>query len=88
MVSGMRDQVLALACVRHGLPPREGRGIDALPLDVTVPLQDTLVRSLDALELQRAFRAVTDALVREIHTVDRELAVRLGRALYDLTEGA
>src|SRR5512142_2944789 len=28
MVSAMRDQVLALACARHGLPTREGRGMD------------------------------------------------------------
>ena len=35
MISAMRDQVLALACLRHGLPAREGRGMDALPADVT-----------------------------------------------------
>src|SRR5262245_45915417 len=39
MVSAMRDQVLALACVRHGLPAREARGFDQLPDDVTRPLE-------------------------------------------------
>src|SRR5262245_6756212 len=34
MVSAMRDQVLALACVRFGLPAREGRGVDQLPAEV------------------------------------------------------
>jgi hypothetical protein len=34
MVSAMRDQVLALACLRHGLPAREGRGMDLLPAAV------------------------------------------------------
>src|SRR5207244_2027177 len=42
MISGMRDQVLALACLRHGLPAREGRGMDALPAHVAAPLQEAL----------------------------------------------
>jgi hypothetical protein len=28
MISGMRDQLLALASLRHGLPAREARGSD------------------------------------------------------------
>lgn len=85
MLSAMRDQVLALACVRHSLPAREGRGIDALPLDVTAPLRESLVRSLDAAELFRAFRVVTEAFVREMHISDRELATRLKLTLDELT---
>lgn len=88
MISAMRDQVLALACMRQGLPAREGRGIDALPPDVTGPLQAALVRSLDAEELRRAFRVVTGSLVREIQSVDRELAARLEQTLNDLTDSA
>jgi hypothetical protein len=84
MVSGMRDQVLALACLRHGLPAREGRGMDALPMDVTVPLQDALVRSLDPQELSRAFRVVMGGLIREIQSVDRKLAARLEGTLNEL----
>src|SRR5205085_6629022 len=59
MISGMRDQVLALACLRHGLPAREARGIDRLTPGVTTPLQEALVRSLEPEELLRAFRAAT-----------------------------
>lgn len=86
MLSAMRDQVLALACVRHGLPAREGRGIDALPLDVTAPLRESLVCSLDPAELLLAFRVVTDGLVREIRSVDEELTTRLERILEELTK--
>jgi hypothetical protein len=86
MISAMRDQVLTLACVRHGLPAREGRGMDALPADVTAPLRDSLVRYLDAEELLRAFRAVTSSLVREIRSVDQELTTRLEPILHELTE--
>src|SRR5947209_8813094 len=66
MVSGMRDQVLALACLRHGVPAVEARGIDRLPPEATAAVTKSLVRSLDTAELRRAFAAVTDALLVEI----------------------
>ena len=31
MISGVRDHVLALACLRHGVPAVQGRGMDRLP---------------------------------------------------------
>jgi hypothetical protein len=77
MVSGMRDNVLALACLRHGLPAVHGRGFDDLPSEVTRRLQDGLVRSLDLQEIRRAFRAMCAALQVEIGFVDAALANRL-----------
>ena len=35
MIGRVREHTLALACVRHGLPAGEGRGLDQLPTDVT-----------------------------------------------------
>jgi hypothetical protein len=81
MISGMRDQVLALACLRHDLPTREGRGTDGLPSDVTAPLEHALVHSLDSQALNRAFRAATDGLLKEIEIVDQDLSKRLERTL-------
>ena len=86
MISRMRDQILALACRRHDLPSNEGRGIDRLPLEVTAPLEATLVRSLDPSELGRAFGAATAALISEIRFVDQALASRLEPILRDLAE--
>jgi hypothetical protein len=86
MVSGMRDHVLALACVRHGVPAHQGRGLDDLPPDVTRPLAESLVRSLDAAEIKRAFAATTDALLREIELVDADLARRLAGPLWALLD--
>jgi hypothetical protein len=77
MVSAMRDQVLALACLRLGLPAREGRGMDALPGDVTAPLAEALVGRLDRSEIARAFRATTLVLLAETRQVDASLARRL-----------
>jgi hypothetical protein len=86
MISGMRDQVLALACRRHDLPSREARGIDRLPQEVKVPLESALVRSLDSGELARAFSAATAALISEVRFADQALAGRLEPILRDLVE--
>jgi hypothetical protein len=85
MVSGMRDQVLALACLRHGAPAAEGRGIDGLPPEATAAAAAGLVRSLEAAELRRAFGAVTDALLAEVERADADLANRLRGPLKELT---
>ena len=84
MVSGMRDQVLALACLQHGVPAVEGRGIDRLPPEYTAAAAAGLVRSLDAVELRRAFGVVTEALIAEIELTDAGLAERLTAPLREL----
>jgi hypothetical protein len=86
MISGMRDQILALACRRHNLPTKEGRGIDGLPPEVTTPLEDGLVRSLDPRELSRAFGVATAGLISEIRFVDKALAARLEPILRGLVQ--
>ena len=84
MISGVRDYVLALACLRHGVPAVQGRGLHLLPPDVTGPLAGALVRSLDAAELTRAFGVATEALIAEIAHVDAALAGRLAGPLREL----
>jgi len=86
MISGIRDQALALACIRHGLPAVHGRGMDLLPSGVAEQFEDSLVRHLDSAELSRAFRVVTHGLLSEIRSVDEELAGRLQETLTRLTE--
>lgn len=54
MISGVRDHVLALACLRHGAPSAQGRGMDNLPKDATAAITGALVRSLDIGELAHA----------------------------------
>ena len=77
MVSGMRDQVLALACLRYGVPADQGRGMDDLPREVTDPLTKALVRSLDSAEIKRAFDVTLTAFLREVELEDIALAKRL-----------
>lgn len=85
MLSHMRENVLALACLRHDLPTYEGRGIDELPPDVTESLSGILPRSLDVAELRRAFRVTRDALVEEVAQADINLLARLREPLRALT---
>jgi hypothetical protein len=86
MISGIRDNLLALACIRHELPAVHGRGMDLLPTGVTTQLEGSLIRKLDTAELTRAFRVVIHGLLREIRCVDENLASRLQEALISLIE--
>ena len=84
VLSGIRDNVLALASLRLGYATRYARGADLLPPEVTAPLEATLVRSLDEPELRRAFAAACDALADELDRTDPELATTLRPMLRDL----
>ncbi len=84
MISAMRDQVLALACLRHGVPAVQGRGMDDLSPEATVAIAAGLVRSPDIPELKRAFAAITQALLAEIDRTDPGLANRLTKPLREL----
>lgn len=86
MISAARDQVLALVCVRHGLPAAYARGANDLPAEVLAQLEVALVGSLDTDELERAFRAVTDALIGETRYVDGDLADRLAAPLASIRD--
>ena len=86
MISGIRDNALALACIRHGLPAVHGRGMDLLPGGVAAQFEGSFVRLLDTAELSRAFRVVIHGLLSEIRCVDEELAGRLHETLVRLIE--
>ena len=77
MIDTMREQVIMLACLRLGLPWREGRGVDLLPHDVLTRLEATIVPALRSTELVRAFHALIDLLVDEAEQIEPELASRL-----------
>ena len=68
MLSGMRNQVVALACLRHGLPSQQGRGADRLPADTLDPGMIPTAASIDG--MNRAFARTVDALLREVDGVD------------------
>jgi len=81
MISGIRDNALALACIRHRLPAVHGRGVDLLPEEVAAQFESSLVRQLDASELSRCFKVAMDRLISEIRFADETIAARLQEAL-------
>lgn len=84
MISGTRNQVLSLACLRYGVPAVQGRGMERLPQEATLAVAHALVRSLEVAELERAFAVVAEALIAEIERSDRGLAERLAGPLREL----
>jgi hypothetical protein len=85
MISGLRDQILMLACLQHDLPAGHGRGYHQLPPTVLRPLEATLVRAIDPAELDRALGAAIGAFLAEIAAVDGGLASRLSAPLRELS---
>ena len=84
MLGMIRNQVIAAACLRHGLPAREGRGADRLPQSELQRFEGTLVRSLEPAELRRAMRSAIGSLLEEIALVDSGIAARIEPALKEL----
>ena len=84
LISAARNHLLALACLRLGYPTRYAKGTDELSRDVTAPLEDTLVRSLDEVELRRALAAAVDAYRDELQRTDPGAASRIGPMLAEL----
>ena len=84
MLSGMRDNVLALICKRHAVAAVQGRGLDDLPDDQRTRAAECLAQSLDPAELIRAFRLTVSALVEEVERTDSELAAKLESPLHKL----
>ena len=85
MISAVRDQALALAALRHGLPAVQGRGFDGLPDGVKSAFDYALVRSLEVDELKRAFRAAASCLLNEVRHSDPVLAIDLKGPLTELS---
>jgi hypothetical protein len=88
MISGVRDNALAMACLRHELPAVHARGIDRLPEGIAAQFESALVRKLDAAELGRAFRSVVEGFLGEILSVDQALGRRLEGPLIEMTSGS
>lgn len=85
-VSAARDHILTLAAHRHGLPTIYAKGADALPAPTTVPLEQTLVRTLQRPELERALRHLGAAAIHELTQHDPDLAHRLQTPLSDAAD--
>lgn len=84
MLSGMRNHVCELACLRCGVTPHQARGLDDLPSAERDTAAMCIPRSLEPTELKRAFQSTMRALLAEVRHVDDELADRLSRPLNEI----
>ncbi len=80
-LSGVRDEALALACARRGLPARYARGFDRLPPEVLGRLEGGLPGSLEPAELRRALGVAVRGLRREAEGVSAAVDERLAELL-------
>jgi len=88
MLSGMRNETLSLACLRHGLVAIQGRGLDDLPHDLRERLPRCFPHSLAADRLRSCFRAATHLLLEEIEHADSPLAAKLRGPLVELCDSS
>ncbi len=63
-ISAVRDHALHLECLQRGLDGSYGRDFDRLPADVTEPLKDAIVRSLEPVDLRSALGSAVTGLLR------------------------
>ena len=84
-ISAARDLALGIACQRHDLDTRHGRGFDQLPQAALRAAADAIVRSPEPVELHRALRAAV-ALVEEQGADLQQIADRVGPQLRLLTQ--
>jgi hypothetical protein len=71
--------------LRLDLPAAHAKGAHFLPDEVTVPLEQALVRELTEPELRRALTATIAAATAELHRSDAGLAAELSPMLAELT---
>jgi len=86
MLSGMRNHVFELTCLRCGTIASQGRGLDDLPVAGQKTAASCMPQSLEASELKRAFQTTMQALQREIGLLDADLAARLAEPLTDMAD--
>jgi hypothetical protein len=85
MISAIRDHVMALACIRLGLPSDHGRGMDLLPHSITEPLLGSMVRELSSDELWQALSVAVEGLGAEINSTDPEFGARVAAGLTEVS---
>jgi predicted nucleotidyltransferase len=84
MLDGVREQLVSLACLRHGLSPHQGRGVDDLPAAELESLAPVRAAAARPDELRRAHDAAVRALGDEAARHDPALAGRLAGVFEDL----
>lgn len=81
MLDDLRDQIVALACLRHDLNPWYGRDADRLPQDELQTLQSSRATELSWAELGRSKEALVEQFRAEVEFHDPSRARSLAAPL-------
>ncbi|MEV0949356.1 nucleotidyltransferase domain-containing protein [Promicromonospora sp. NPDC050249] len=84
MLDGVREQLVSLACLRNGLSPHQGRGVDGLPAAELGVLAGVRAAGTGTGELRTTHEAAVRAIHAEAARHDPALADRLAGAFEDL----
>lgn len=86
MLTGMRNHVCDLMCLRSGVTAQQGRGLDDLSAADRDIVAACIPKSLESSELKRAFGHTVRALLKEVQQCDRQMEARLAGPLKNIYE--
>lgn len=84
MLDGLRNEVVALLCLRHGLNPHHGREVDRLSESDLTGLAAARAHGIDHAALSASLQALVGLLLAEVRAHDPALADRLAAPLGEL----
>ena len=84
MLSGMRNHVFELMCLRCGVIAQQGRGLDDLPRCDRETASACIPTSLELSGMKQAFQRTVQALLAEIRSADAALEERLSQTLNEI----
>jgi hypothetical protein len=70
MLDDLRNQIVALSCLRHGLNPWHGRDVDRLPQNEQLALQSSRATDLTLAELGRSKQTLIEQFRAEVELHD------------------
>lgn len=73
-ISALRDHIITMKCVHHGLQSAHGRGADQLPQSELEELETTLIKALDASQMRVSLNRTAQLLISEIGRSNAVLA--------------
>jgi hypothetical protein len=83
-INGLRDHILALICIRHGLPSAQARGAHLLPKEALMQFEDGLPKSLNARELRECLELNAKLFSEELRMHNDSIASRLDPVITSL----
>lgn len=88
MLDDLRNQIICLTSLRHGLPGYHGRGVDALPPETLARFEESRARSTDNAELARSASSLLQLYIDEVALHDAAKADALAPAVAVLRQTA